>query len=175
MGNLPVTGINHICIVTGDLDLAMRRWHEKYGIGPWRYFRYGDANMSATVAGEPASFGFRAGLAQLGESARVEIIQPLDSDSPYAESLRAHGGADHIHHVRLDVSDYATAVAAVEDAGVPKSLSADFQSGGEDDLAFNATYFDTQGDLGFTLELGQAPSGFTMPNPEGIHPPLEEA
>lgn len=28
MGKLPVTGINHICVATTDLDRSMRSWYE---------------------------------------------------------------------------------------------------------------------------------------------------
>jgi hypothetical protein len=170
MGKLPIIGINHFCVVTRDLDRAVRTWWEKYGVGPWRLYRYGEANMSAVVDGEPTSFGMRAALAQLGAGARVEIIQPLDDDNPYAESLRAHDDADHVHHVRLEVEDYGEAVAALRASGIEEKMSARFVDGGEDDLAFTATYADTEEDLGFLLEIGEAPAGFTMPSPEAVYP-----
>src|SRR5690349_4531602 len=112
MGKLPITGINHICVVTRDLDRLVRDYWEKYGVGPWSIYRYDASNMRATEEGEPIAFEMRAALAQLGPPARVELIEPLDDRSQYAESLRAHGDRDHLHHVRLDVADYDEAVAA---------------------------------------------------------------
>jgi len=170
MAKLPITGINHFCVATRDLDRAVRIWWEKYGVGPWRLYRYGEGDMSASVDGQPASFGMRAALAQLGAGSRVEMIQPLDEDNPYAESLRAHGDADHIHHVRFDVDDYGAAIAALRESGVAEKMSASFAGGADDDLAFTATYANTEADLGFLLELGEAPAGFTMPNPESVYP-----
>jgi hypothetical protein len=62
-------------------------------------------------------------------------------------------------------------VAALREAGIAEKMSAGFASGSDDDLAFTATYADTAADLGFLLELGEAPAGFTMPNPEAVYPP----
>src|SRR3954452_481852 len=101
MGKLPITGINHVCVVTRDLDRLVRVYWEKYGVGPWTIYSYDESNLKATVDGEPRSFEMRAALAQLGPDSRIELIQPLDETSPYADSLRARGDADHLHHVRL--------------------------------------------------------------------------
>jgi catechol 2,3-dioxygenase-like lactoylglutathione lyase family enzyme len=173
MGQLPITGINHVCVVTRDLDRLVRVYWEKYGIGPWTIYRYDATNMRATLEGEPTAFEMRAGLAQLGPGSRIELIQPLDEASHYAESLRERGDADHLHHVRLDFSDYGEALAAAADAGAGVKMSAEFASGGADGLSFKATYVDTEADLGFLLELGEAPPGFTMPRPESVYPPSE--
>ena len=171
MGKLPITGINHVCVVTRDLDRLVRVYWEKYGIGPWTIYRYDESNMNATVDGEPRKFEMRAALAQLGPGSRIELIQPLDEESQYAESLRARGEADHLHHVRLDCADYDEALAAATDAGAGVKMSAEFAGGGEDGPAFRCTYVDTEPALGFLLELGEAPSGFTMPSPEATYPP----
>src|SRR5262249_22167479 len=144
---------------------------EKYGVGPWNIYRYDATNMRATVAGDPTNFEMRAALAPLGPGSRIELIQPLDERSQYAESLRAHGDADHLHPVRLDCAGYDEAVAAAAAAGAEVKMSAEFAGGGEDDLRFKATYVDTEADLGFLLELGEAPPGFVMPRPEAVYPP----
>src|SRR4051794_34627999 len=171
MGKLPVTGINHVCVVTHDLDRLVRTYWEKYGVGPWKIYRYDASNMRAFVAGEPTDFEMRAALAALGPGSRIELIQPLDERSPYAESLRASDEADHVHHVRLDFADYDEALAAAADAGAEVKMSAEFESGAEDGLAFKATSAKPNPALGFLFGLGGAPSGFGMPPPEGVYPP----
>jgi hypothetical protein len=98
------TGINHICLVTHDLDRSVRTWFDRYGVGPWRIWTKDASNMSAVVDGEPTDFAMRVALCQLSPGFRLEIIQPLDERSPYARSLAERGGADHIHHVRFEVS-----------------------------------------------------------------------
>lgn len=171
MGKLPITGINHVCVVTRDLDRLVGTYWDKYGIGPWKIYRYDASNMKATVAGRPTDFEMRAALAQLGPSSRIELIQPLDELSPYAESLRARDDADHVHHVRLDFADYEEALAAATDAGAGVKMNAEFAGGGEDEVRFKGTYVETETDLGFLLELGEAPAGFTMPRSEATYPP----
>jgi len=85
------TGANHICIVTADLDRAVRCWWDRYRVGPWQVFTYDRSNMEATIDGEPADFQMRVALAQLGAAFRIEIIQPLDDLSLYAASLSKTG------------------------------------------------------------------------------------
>jgi len=164
------TGANHVCVVTHDLDAAVRTWADRYGVGPWRVFRYDAANMQAQVDGEPADFAMRAALCQLGSSFRLEVIQPLDDRSPYAKSLQKHGGADHIHHVRLDVGDYASALGRLRELGLESRLEATFAGGDPAGPRLTGAYLGTEADLGFILEIARMPEGFTMPEPEYVYP-----
>ena len=163
------SGANHICIVTADLDRAVRRWWDRYRIGPWRVFSYDRSNMQAKVNGSPVDFKMRAALAQLGPAFRLEIIQPLDELSPYAETLSRAGGADHVHHLRLDVPDFAQTHDELVALGLPVRLEASFK-GGSSEGRFQATYFDAGDDLGLLLEIGDAPAGFSMPDPDFVYP-----
>ena len=164
-------GANHICIVTADLDGAVRRWWDRYRVGPWRVFTYDRSNMEATMDGEPVDFEMRAALAQLGPAFRIEIIQPLDDRSLYAASLRQSGGADHIHHVRLDVSDFAGARNKLGALGLEVRFDATFRGGSPDGDRVRGMYFDARDDLGFLLEIAEAPPGFSMPQPDYVYPP----
>jgi methylmalonyl-CoA/ethylmalonyl-CoA epimerase len=165
------TGINHICVVTGDLDRAVRTWADRYGIGPWRLYRYDTSSMTARVGREQVEFEMRVALCQLA-NARVELIQPLDDNrSPYARSLTEHGGADHIHHVRFDVESYDESAAELRRLGADTIFDAAFRSGdAAADERLWATYFDTADDLGFTVEIARMPDGFAMPEPELVYP-----
>ena len=163
-------GINHVCVATNDLDRAVRTWSDRYGVGPWSLYRYGASNMSAVVDGRPTDFTMRVALAQLSPTSRIELIQPLDDRSPYAESLARHGGADHIHHVRFDVDDYDASLEHLRDGlGLRTAMSAEFL-GASDGPPFAGTYFAAEEDLGFILEIGRAPAGFAMPEPESVYP-----
>jgi methylmalonyl-CoA/ethylmalonyl-CoA epimerase len=165
------SGPNHICIVTADLDGAVRRWWDRYRVGPWRVFTYDRSNMEATIDGEPADFEMRAALAQLGPAFRMEIIQPLDDRSHYAASLRENGEADHIHHVRLDVPDFAGARDELQALGLAVRFDASFRGSSPDGDRVRGMYFDATGDLGFLLEIAEAPPGFSMPEPDYVYPP----
>jgi len=165
------SGINHVSVVTGDIDRAVRTWVERYGIGPWRLYRYDAANMRADCNDGPTVVTFRAALAQISPTTRMELIQPLDDRGPYAESLARHGGADHIHHVRFDVADFAATTAALgQDLGVGTIMKAEFDGAPGSPSKFDCAYFDTRADLGFVVEIGRAGAGFTMPEPEAVYP-----
>jgi methylmalonyl-CoA/ethylmalonyl-CoA epimerase len=164
------TGINHVCIVTGDLDRAVHAWADRYGIGPWQLYRYDSSKMEASVAGEPVEFEMRVALCQLA-NARIELIQPLDGGrSPYARSLRAHDGADHLHHVRFDVSSYGQSADQLRGLGTRELFDAAFSPGSQNGERLRATYFDTEPDLGVMVEIVRVPVGFAMPEPEGMYP-----
>ena len=165
------TGLNHICIVTADLDRAIRTWSDGYGVGPWSVYGYDDTNMTATVDGEPGRFTMRAALCQLGPNVRLELIEPVDGDSPYSQSLAERHGADHIHHVRFDVDSYETARDRLEALGLPVKLDATFRGGGgADGPRLTGTYFDATNELGFIVEIADRPDGFTMPSPQSVYP-----
>jgi catechol 2,3-dioxygenase-like lactoylglutathione lyase family enzyme len=166
------TGINHVCVATNDLDRAVRTWADRYGVGPWSIWTKDASNMTAAVDGAPTGFAMRVALASLSSTARIEIIQPLDERSPYAHSLERHGGADHVHHVRFDVDDYDRAVARLrDDLGLHETLEARFAGAPGADGSFEGRYFATEDDLGLIVEIGQAPDGFAMPEPERVYPP----
>jgi methylmalonyl-CoA/ethylmalonyl-CoA epimerase len=164
------SGINHICVVTGDIDRAIRVWADRYGVGPWSVYTKDEANMTVVVDGEPAGFAMRVALASVSPTFRIELIQPLDERSPYARSLAEHGGADHVHHVRFEVEEYAAAAARLDDLGHRRLLEAEFDGAPGVDGTFAGIYFDTEGELGFVVEIGLAPPGFAMPPPESVYP-----
>lgn len=168
MGQLPITGINHVCVVTRDLDRLVHVYWEKYGIGPWSIYRYDSTNMRATLEGEPTAFEMRAALTQLGPGSRIELIQPLDDRSPYAASLDAHDGANHVHHLRLDVPEYAEARDRLDALGRPRILDGDFD--GLEGTSSKAIYFDTAADLGFVVEVADLPADYKRIEPDGHYP-----
>jgi methylmalonyl-CoA/ethylmalonyl-CoA epimerase len=122
----PFTGVNHLCVVTADLDAAVRAWSDGYGIGPWAIYTKDASNMSAEVDGAPEPFAMRAALCSLSPGFRLELIEPLEGRSPYSESLERHGGRDHVHHLRLDVADYGAASGHLAARGLDIPLDAWF-------------------------------------------------
>lgn len=165
------SGINHVGVVTADIERAVRTWTERYGIGPWRLYRYDVSNMRAVCSGGPTVVPFRAALAQLSPTTRVELIQPLGDHGPYAQSLARHAGADHIHHVRFDVADYAASTATLgRELGLDTIMKAEFDGAPGSPSKFDCAYFDARADLGFVVEIGCAGPGFSMPEAESVFP-----
>jgi catechol 2,3-dioxygenase-like lactoylglutathione lyase family enzyme len=163
------TDVNHICIVTHDLDRVVRTWADRYGMGPWNMWTKDRSNMSAEVEGERTDFGFRVALCQVSPTFRLEIIQPLDDRSPYAKSLAERSGADHVHHVRFDIADYAAAARRLDALGLRRIFHGEFDAAPGVQGRFVGTYFGTEEDLGFIVEIGQAPEQFAMPEPEAVY------
>jgi methylmalonyl-CoA/ethylmalonyl-CoA epimerase len=159
------TGLNHICIATRDLDRAVATWFDRYGIGPWRIWTKDASNMRAAP-----EFAMRVALADLSPTTRIELIEPLDDRSPYAQSLDRHGDADHVHHIRLDVDDYGAALGSLAELGLERVLEADFAGAEGIDSRVRSTYLSTERDLGFLLEIADVPDGFAMPPPERTYP-----
>lgn len=98
-----ITGFNHVSIVVPDLDAAVRRLAQVYGL----------------VAGEPCvneQQGVRLVWVQLG-NAQLELMQPSRPDSPVAKFLERNpqGG---IHHFCLNVDGVDGAVAHLAGQGV---------------------------------------------------------
>jgi methylmalonyl-CoA/ethylmalonyl-CoA epimerase len=156
-------GLDHLCIVTSDVDRVVRTWADGFGVGPWQVYEFDETNMTTEVDGEARPFAMRVGLCQVGPAFRVEVIQPLDDRSPYAASLDAHGGADHLHHVKLDVADFEQASEALGARGLKVTFDGVFP--GDVGVA-HGRYFDATADLGFLLEISEVSPGFTMAPPE---------
>jgi len=166
------TGADHLGIVTRDLDAAVRRWADHYGIGPWQVFAYDETAMDATYCGVTAAFPMLAALCPLDDGFRLELIQPLTQAGPYHDSLLAHGDADHLHHVRLATAVPAEAHAALARNGNEVVFDGAFAGSHPAGARFRARYYDTSADLGFLLEVGDAPRGFRMPASSRVYPPV---
>jgi catechol 2,3-dioxygenase-like lactoylglutathione lyase family enzyme len=164
----PFLGVNHVSVVTADLEATIRTWFDKYGIGPWELYTYDDTMIRAHVDGEETTFGMRAGFCHLDPTTRIEIIEPLDDRSPYAASLAKHGGANHVHHLRLDVADSAASRERLTALGTPRVLDGEFA--GAAGTSSTAIYFDTAEDLGFLVEVADLPAGYQRIAPDGHYP-----
>ena len=101
--------------------------------------------------------------------ARIELIEPLDDRSPYARSLADRGGADHVHHLRLDVEDFAGALARLRGLELGEILDGRFR-GTPAAAASTAVYLDTEADLGFVVEVADVPPGSGDARPDYTYP-----
>jgi Glyoxalase/Bleomycin resistance protein/Dioxygenase superfamily len=159
------TDVLQVAVVVRDLEAAMRRYWEGYGIGPWQIYEFIPGTVQdMTRDGQPAEFSLRLALARLG-GVMVELIEPLDDESIYAEFLRARG--EGVHHIGLAASEYATARAALEARAHP-SITGDVYNG----VTFS--YHDTEQELGFVSEIFDWPPGLVQ-EPDAVYPPEAES
>jgi methylmalonyl-CoA/ethylmalonyl-CoA epimerase len=169
------TGADHVGIVTRDLDAAVRTWADRYGVGPWRVHAYDETTIEATYCGVTGALPMLAALCSLGDTFRLEIIQPLTEAGPYHDSLLAHGDSDHLHHVRLNAADVATAQAVLAGQGKDVVYDAAFAGADATGRRLHARYYDTVPELGILLEVVERPASFAMPEPVRVYPPVSRA
>ncbi len=92
-----------IGVVVADLDKTIRHLTEIFGIGPFRVIDWppeGHSDIQKFYYGQPGKFSARMAFTELG-SVELELIQPLDGESIWADFLREQGGG--IHHLRFNV------------------------------------------------------------------------
>jgi hypothetical protein len=102
---------HHTGIIVADLVPAMDSWRMNLGIS----FSVFEANeTNSRFSGSGPDFKLRIGYGLMGVSA-IELIQPLEGETIYAQYLRAHGPG--IHHLGFLVTDLATSRQQLESHG----------------------------------------------------------
>lgn len=102
------TQVTQIGIVTADIDRMIESYEKKLGIGPFQVVVDGEKGIGAEaknlmVYGKPQEFKVKVACCQLG-AVEIELIQPLDGFSIYAEHLRKHGEGV-INHIAIATDD----------------------------------------------------------------------
>ena len=107
----------HIGWVVRDCVAAQRELGARLGAGP--FVSAGDeARFDKTlVHGKPTPFSLRVAFGALG-GVLLELLEPLDDQSPHAEFLAARG--EGLHHMAYLVPDFDEQLAAVR-AARPKA------------------------------------------------------
>jgi catechol 2,3-dioxygenase-like lactoylglutathione lyase family enzyme len=161
-------GVAQVALIVPDLDKAVEMYWKVFGIGPWHIYTYGKPLVKTmTYHGAPADYKMRVALGYLGPT-RIELIQPLEGDSVYADFVKEHGYG--VHHFGVLVDDMHAALAEAEAAGLTMTMDgAGFGRDGDGHYA----YLDTEAALGVTIELIERPQGRV--EPEGIYPPPDDA
>lgn len=151
-----------IGVVVKDLQKAMERYWNIFGIGPWHIYTFQPPIVTnTTVRGKPAKFTMKLALTQIG-NIQWELLQPLTGPSIFKEFLDKKG--EGLHHVAFDVEDYDQTVAVLKKYGIGILTSGDTP-------ADSFTYMDTEKYLGTPLQMYKRPPDFKMPPPEAIYPP----
>jgi hypothetical protein len=160
-------GIAQVAIIVPDVERAVAQYWRIYGIGPWHFYTYGKPLVQRmSYHGEASEYRMRIALSYLGPL-RIELIEPLEGDTVYADFVREHGYG--VHHFGLLVEDMQGALEEAAAAGLEMIQDGSgFGLGGDGHYA----YLDTEDQIGVTLELIERPRG-RMP-PEKVYPPPQE-
>jgi methylmalonyl-CoA/ethylmalonyl-CoA epimerase len=169
MRNKPMfTGVVQVGLVVKDCMASVKRYADDYGIGPWAIYNMDPSAVQDMTARGEITLSFpEKGQAMLAACAnigdvQIELIQPLDDKSIYAEWLRQHG--DGIHHILFNVEDFDKTVGFFQRKGIGV-----LQGGAVRGTKF--AYFDTVQELGLIAEIYKLAPGMTsLPEPDDVYP-----
>jgi hypothetical protein len=143
-----------IGVIVEDLDRTIQALTEIFGIGPFRTIAWPPAertDIQRFYHGQPADFTARMAFTELGP-VELELIQPLDGESIWADFLKERGPG--IHHIRFNVSDLQPVSEYLAGHGIGV---AQMGSGIRPGTAW--ANFDTESLVGFTIEVMKALPG----------------
>lgn len=143
-----VQSVVQIALVVADVEATARRYRQLLGVQDWY------VNDVDTLAGKGSGFHHRGqpiaarariAWARLGE-VELELIEPLDEDSVYAQFLREQGPG--LHHVMFDGMDLLTCSRQMAAAGIVELAGGELQQS-------RFKLFDTQDALGLLCEFAE--------------------
>lgn len=140
-----------ICLVTRrDIEEVMDEWIDKLKVGPWKVISISDENViDPRVGDEPlqGKFKYLCALATYG-NVQIEIMKPVYGYFPAQDRLdRCGEGLQHFKEQFLSNEAMQQRIRELEGLGYKKMFNGGLR---EDRFCL----FDTEGSLGFTLELG---------------------
>src|SRR5436190_19114154 len=98
---MDVRGVHHVALAVDDLDAAVETYRRVFGAAVERRGRMDDQGVEAVYL-------------RLGDG-RVELVTPLEGDTPVGRFLAKRGPG--MHHVAYEVDDLPAALADVAAAG----------------------------------------------------------
>lgn len=156
--------IAQISIVVDDLDGYIKRFNDDYGIGPWTVMNFDKNNTKdMTVKGKRVDYSMKLALCD-ALNVQLELIEPTDDNSVYAEFLKKNGPG--LHHLCLEPQSYHQIIEDLAVRGIKETFLGGVDSGG-----MQFTYMDLTKDLGLVVELLNPPENFIPPAPDRIYPP----
>jgi methylmalonyl-CoA/ethylmalonyl-CoA epimerase len=170
-GNLPLSEatsalgvpVLQIAVVVEDVEKAVREWWEHLGIGPWRIYTYGPAELTQqTYRGKPAAWSVKAALAMSGD-VMMELVESVDGHDIWQEQFAERGSS--LHHFAFYVPDFDVAVAEMESRGWKIVQSARTYGRSRDG---HLAYFEHATISGMFVEVVQPPS--ERSDPDYIYP-----
>jgi catechol 2,3-dioxygenase-like lactoylglutathione lyase family enzyme len=117
---LSLPAISQIGIVVRDMQKAVEYYQGVFGLGPWTV--YDSTPDKYWFKGKPSHMKLRQGKAMLG-GIELELVQPLEGESPFHEFLQEHG--EGLHHLAFNTEDYDGMVRQFEAAGFRPLLQAE--------------------------------------------------
>jgi hypothetical protein len=127
-----------------DLDLAITRFHNLWGLGPF-FVRRHIGLENVVYRGEPAALDISAAYTQAGDIMIELVTQHNNEPSIFRDRFAAHESG--FHHVALDFGDHDSQVESFNSRGFESVTSFKTSEGR------GATYLDTFDLLGHATEV----------------------
>ena len=161
-------GVAQIAMIVENLEEAVENYHRYFGIGDWHFYTYGKPLVKKmSYHGKPVEYKMRVALSYFGPM-RVELIEPVEGETVYADFVREHGYG--LHHMGVLVDNMEAAVAQAEAAGIEVVMDG---SGFGLDGDGHYAYLDTEKLIGASIELIERPKGRV--HPEKVYPPARDS
>ena len=158
-----IRSVDQVAVVVRDLDRAMERYANEFGIGPWSVYTFSpDWIQGMTFHGREQPYSMKLALADVG-GMMYELIEPVQGPNAYEEFLEEHG--EGLHHLGYFVDDIDAAIEEMEGKGY-RLLQSGRGMGTAGDGGY--AYFDTGDALGCIVEAIEMPR--EMPEPERTFP-----
>lgn len=154
--------ISEIIMVVEDLDEAVARQWDLFGIGPWEIWTLDNSSVDDMHQhGARRDFAIRIAYTKIG-NVHWELVEPLDTHSTYYETLRDHGPS--VHNIVFKVADFDSTVSLMAARGFGTYNSGDWHG-------TRFINFDTRSALPVIAEIFDTPIGSSFPPPEETYPP----
>lgn len=153
-----------IGVIVKDMDQTIKALSKVFGIGPFRTITWPPADRTDVQKfyyGKPGNFTARMAFTELGPI-ELELIQPLEGESIWANFLKEHG--EGIHHIRFNVSDVEPVIEYMAKHSVEVA-----QSGSGLRPGTTWANLDTERKIGFTIEIMNA-----LPGTDGRTPQVAD-
>lgn len=135
-----------IGIVVPNLEAAVRKYEDVFGIGPWDFMEIGPENAEdVRVDGKPTAWKSRIAMTMVG-GMMWELIQPLDENEMFGRFLAQRGGVGGVHHVAVHTPDFKGVVQTEAERGNRPIMSGTF-------TGIDIHYLNTEPELGVILEV----------------------
>ena len=105
-------------VVVRDVKASAKTLEDVFGIGPFRFFDWPSAdrkNLKRSYREKFEGFCAKMAFTEIG-SIELELIQPTEGRSAWADFLAEHGPG--IHHIRFNVEQYEPVVEYLKARGV---------------------------------------------------------
>jgi methylmalonyl-CoA epimerase len=112
-GHAGKKGHNHLGLAVADTDRTIAFYRDVIGLPAFRTNTFPMKN--ATYGSKLIDATFKASFSDIGNG-RLELIQPLQGESPFSEFLTSCG--EGMHHLRLPVDDLNEAVDDMRAKGI---------------------------------------------------------